>query len=327
VCRYIKDYDCGCKCEAAWLGKCGSLNGRVVNDRNKNHRFDEDDGFVGGAVVQLWSNREGEPKLVAQQTTSKDGHFAFSALDPCQHQVTIKWPGCFRSKEAIRTFNIECLDPSNNALRGAAHGEDIGEHHVSAFSARIEHHHGGGEDEERISEHADFFASEECEKSDHESSKSSGKHKTHKEKSHRHEKAAPLDKRGDSHVRSSDGFDSHGFDHNGFDKDGFDKDGFDKDGNEKSERSEASRHKARWQAARLDLVDENRSDRSDRNDERSDRNDERSDRSDEHRDEHRRGGFSGWAIAGIVIGSVILCFILICLCWVGRGAIRSRSTL
>ena len=347
VCRYIKDFECGCGCENAWLKTCGLITGRVINDKNKNHKFERDsDAMIGGAVVQVWSHTHdgSERRFVSQQTTSKEGHFAFNSLEPGHHEVTVKWPGCFTSRESRRTFNIECLEQSFNALRAASHGiTDIGAKHVSAFSARLEERHGG--DSTHLTNNVDFFGTEDCDnKNNDEESQHHDKPKKadddsdarrHSDKSKpkseardkRHSGGDDDEHRFDKNGFDNDGFNKRGFDGNGFDKNGFDKDGFDKDGNQRSEKHVSSSSDRKHNSDKESARDKSSSEEKERSDsDGSRRDDGKQRREGEHGNHHdREDGLAWWAILLIVVGSVVFICVIIVLCTIARR--RRRRNL
>ena len=159
VCRYIKDYDCGCECDGAWLKTCGSINGRVVNDKDKNHKYNASvDGLLGGVIVKLTSrSSEGGNSFVAQQTTSSNGHYAFIGLAPGSYRISAKFPGCFTSSDS-HVIELECLEQSSNALRAEAHGVVLKTGHISAYSAKLEQRSKAT----HLADNVDIFATEDC---------------------------------------------------------------------------------------------------------------------------------------------------------------------
>jgi len=175
VCWHIRDFECGCECDGAWLKTCAAISGRVVHDKDKNNKYNEShDGLLGGATVRIAIAHDGKWHFVSQQTTSNTGHYAFSGLEPGKYQVSARFPGCFASDRSHRTVDVECLEMGNNSLRARSHGLEIA--HVHSHSAGLERR----DEATHLADNIDIFAIEDCHRSD------SDEHKKSKEKHHEH---------------------------------------------------------------------------------------------------------------------------------------------
>jgi hypothetical protein len=121
VCRSIREYDCGCKCEGEWKKTCGVVMGRVLLDVD-NKRLIRDAGNKGviGATVQISRRHDdGRYKPVSRQTTASGGHYAFSSLEPGKYEVHIHLPGCLTTRntdERRRFVEVECLENAERKM-------------------------------------------------------------------------------------------------------------------------------------------------------------------------------------------------------------------
>jgi hypothetical protein len=160
VCWQIVEYECGCQCAGAWLKTCASINGRVIHDRDNDHKYNNSiDGLLGGATVRIAIAKDRKWHFVSQQTTSNKGHYAFNGLEPGKYLVSARFPGCFTSENSRRIVQVECLEMGNNSLRAHSHGLLIG--HVHSLSVNLERR----EKATHLAENVDLFAVEDCEHS------------------------------------------------------------------------------------------------------------------------------------------------------------------
>lgn len=208
VCWHIKDYDCGCKCDGAWLRTCASISGRVIDDKDKNYKYNHTvDGLVTGAAVRAYRWHDDRWHFVAQQTTSSKGHYAFINLEPGRYEVLVKLPGCFTSETTKRRVEVECLEQSSDGFRAAKHSRSI--EHVSAYSANLEVR----ERATHLADHVDFYAREDCDTAtvhkkheDDSSSSSSSSNHQHEPIHHSRRKL----EEGDNHHEASEKTDKSG---------------------------------------------------------------------------------------------------------------------
>lgn len=167
VCRDIKEYECDCECDSSWLKTCGTVAGRLINDKNKNGKFEANgDSLIGGVRVDLVLLGANHDKTsISHQTTSNNGHYAFTGLAPGLYSVEVKLPGCFVAKKPTPT-KLECLEQSANSLRASTHGVDLGHvAHVSSYSANLQIQGKAA----HLADSIDIFAHEDCDKASDES--------------------------------------------------------------------------------------------------------------------------------------------------------------
>lgn len=113
VCRDIREYECGCDCQDAWLATCASVAGHVFHDQNANNMVDGPEGGVAGARVQLFSRETDHYAFVAEEITQAGGHYAFGGIPGGTYKVVVTLPeglGFGGDGKAYRKVTVECYE-------------------------------------------------------------------------------------------------------------------------------------------------------------------------------------------------------------------------
>jgi len=156
VCRHIKEYPCGCEGEGEWLKKCAAISGRVIDDVDHDHEYDEyTDAGLAQALVELYKFDDvGGYDYVAEQHSGVGGHYAFSELAPGKYKVRVTLPGCYAHSDGSnhRIVTLNCVEAAHAALRASPRAAQV------AHSFALEHREKGA----HLAKHIDFLAYEDC---------------------------------------------------------------------------------------------------------------------------------------------------------------------
>lgn len=113
MCRMLREYQCGCEAEDAWLASCASVAGHIYNDTNANGENDGAEGGVVGATVQLFRKEDGHYVFVSEEVTKEGGHYAFGGIPAGMYKVHVALPnglGFGGDGKAYRKVTVECLE-------------------------------------------------------------------------------------------------------------------------------------------------------------------------------------------------------------------------
>lgn len=123
VCRQVREYECGCECEDAWLKSCAHIAGHIVADANNDGVRASDEEGVIGAIVQLYQLTGGEYEFVSEEITKQGGHYAFGGIPGGDYKVRVTLPegNTFGGDgKSYRKVSVECLEDGNDRKRSVA---------------------------------------------------------------------------------------------------------------------------------------------------------------------------------------------------------------